>query len=422
MSGARPSLSDNHIGGLNGLRAIAATSVFAFHAWGQAGKPALVANLGGINLHVDQLLAIGSSGVALFFVLSGFLLSQPFWMAAFGKRSWPDSKAFLVRRFKRIYPAYLVAVLLLALFFDGHHPLWIRAIHTVSHLLMVHNFSEATIYSLSAPLWSVATEFQLYLVLPLVFWGVQRMVEGYKRRGDRMGLPRWRWIRLAFFCAAGILGVSSYYVLSHLVRVLNVPPKIASPFGQVILHSPLVGMVFFATGVVLAGAFVEERLRAPAPPTTRSTRGEAGAYAALVTLPLGALLIADLPLGLNVAKPLAVFPLYWPLMAVVFGLLVYWTAQSRQPWGLAGWLETWPLRSLGEVSYSFYLYHDVMLWLCFNKVAAGQVGTTFTSSVGRSLLAFVATVLAAWLSYQLIEKRYHRPHLAGAPVVAQPTW
>ena len=38
----------------------------------------------------------------------------------------------------------------------------------ISHLLLVHNLSSAWFHQINAPLWSVATEWQIYFLLPLI--------------------------------------------------------------------------------------------------------------------------------------------------------------------------------------------------------------------------------------------------------------
>ena len=59
---------------MEGLRAIAATSILVVHTWGEASRsgPTNLGRLG--NNHIGDL----SYGVTLFFALSGFLLYRPF--------------------------------------------------------------------------------------------------------------------------------------------------------------------------------------------------------------------------------------------------------------------------------------------------------------------------------------------------------
>jgi peptidoglycan/LPS O-acetylase OafA/YrhL len=114
---------------------------------------------------------IGWSGVAVFFVVSGFCIhlsySQP------GK---PDFTAFYIRRFFRIYPAFFLAVLVFGLWFpysrlDFDH--WQNWVRLFSHLLLCNNLSDLLV-GISAAYWTIPVEAQLYLLFPVLLWLVRR--------------------------------------------------------------------------------------------------------------------------------------------------------------------------------------------------------------------------------------------------------
>ena len=87
----------------------------------------------------------------------------------------------------------------------------------VSHLLLVHNLSEFWVYKIDAPMWSIATEWQIYFLFPLILlplfrrFGAVAAILGGTVIGPRrllhaqagMGLPgssdylRWGWGRYA---------------------------------------------------------------------------------------------------------------------------------------------------------------------------------------------------------------------------------
>ena len=91
-------------GALDGLRGLAAFSVFLSHAQGMIPATALMETL---RSSPARILWDGAAAVSLFFVLSGFVLALPF-IGPIAKRL--DVADFLVRRVFRIYPAYLVAI------------------------------------------------------------------------------------------------------------------------------------------------------------------------------------------------------------------------------------------------------------------------------------------------------------------------
>ena len=92
------------LSGLDGLRGLAALAVFGVH-YNQIVD--VDVQVGPFDLYL--LLVNGKYGVALFFILSGLLLSQPFWKSVIYGASWPDTRAYFKRRLARILPAYILA-------------------------------------------------------------------------------------------------------------------------------------------------------------------------------------------------------------------------------------------------------------------------------------------------------------------------
>jgi peptidoglycan/LPS O-acetylase OafA/YrhL len=126
-------------------------------------------------------LSFAWCGVALFFVISGFVIHWSFLNA----RHF-SLRAFFWRRFWRIYPPYAVAVL----FFLWYHEVDLRTakgfFQAVSHLLLIHNFHPASLFGVSGVFWSLAVECQFYLIYPLVLWARRRF--GDNLPGMRMAL------------------------------------------------------------------------------------------------------------------------------------------------------------------------------------------------------------------------------------------
>ena len=91
------------ISGADGLRAIACLWVFFHHAGIEFDPQDLMWH----TVFHDQ----GILGVAIFFVLSGMLLTIPFWQAALGQRPWPGLADYAKARLARVIPAYFVCVL-----------------------------------------------------------------------------------------------------------------------------------------------------------------------------------------------------------------------------------------------------------------------------------------------------------------------
>jgi len=162
---------------LEGIRGLAAVYVLYYHVF-------LATNFDHSLPVVSRVLASplseGAFAVVVFIVLSGFLLNLP--VATTGKLSG-GNRGFFIRRAWRILPAYYVALLLSAILtnviaydwiadpqFYGHHA-WSRSLwpDLAAHVLMLHNLHAPLAYSFKGSLWSIATEWQIYFLLALLF-------------------------------------------------------------------------------------------------------------------------------------------------------------------------------------------------------------------------------------------------------------
>jgi peptidoglycan/LPS O-acetylase OafA/YrhL len=150
---------------LESLRGIAIALVVAFHADAAIGFP-FRNRIGSWPSPPLAFIHAGHSGVTLFFVLSAFLLALPFLEAAYGGR--PASRpTFYRRRALRILPLYYAAVVVgTVLTARSLAQLWRGA----PYLLFLESRG-----SLVTPMppwsgvwWSLATEVQFYILLPLV--------------------------------------------------------------------------------------------------------------------------------------------------------------------------------------------------------------------------------------------------------------
>ena len=169
--------------GIDALRGVAALGVVLFHAVDQT-KNALPNNLFDYPIRLVQFASsFGYIGVFLFFVISGFCIHLQ-WARAKAAGTEPDIRfgSFWKRRIRRLYPPYVLALLLYLLL--AAYTVGIDLTHFFfydigMHLLMLHNLDPHTCYTINGVFWTLAIEEQLYLAYFLLLflrvrygWGI----------------------------------------------------------------------------------------------------------------------------------------------------------------------------------------------------------------------------------------------------------
>jgi ABC-type glycerol-3-phosphate transport system permease component/peptidoglycan/LPS O-acetylase OafA/YrhL len=171
--------------GADGVRAVACLLVVFSHLAQRLNKPEQL----GIVQSVQTFFMNGGFGVSAFFVLSGMLLSYPFWKRYLEGSDAPNLLEYARRRFVRIAPGFyasLVVVFLIALVFDPdvQHK-WIRL---VSGLTFTSSFHYVTFFpvDLNGPLWSIGFEVFCYLLMPLFMIGLFHLARATSNRFTRV--------------------------------------------------------------------------------------------------------------------------------------------------------------------------------------------------------------------------------------------
>lgn len=348
---------------LDGLRAVAALSVFGFHAWlytlndvHVATAPRTLANDRFAELRV---------GLVLFFVLSGFLLYRAWVRSSLAGTPGPKTSTYAVRRLGRIVPAYWLAIIGSALLLypiAGSPGVRLPPTELLPlFFIFAQNFSAQTLLKLDPPMWTLAVEASFYLVLPLVGWCALR--SGRTRRAQA-----------AIPIVLLMVGVVFNYVLAQ---------QIEPPLG---LSKSLPAMLpYFAVGM-LAAVLLERRTMSLA-----ASRLWIGAGVLLVAADVymqlrgnTALRVADLDL-LRITRDLPA--------GIGFALIV--AAAAAQP---PRSLELRPLVWVGAVSYGLYLWHVPVL------LVLRADGLMPLTPWGATLVGLPISLLLGWLSLRLIER------------------
>ena len=364
--GTAPTGEPRHIPALDGLRGCAILAVLLLHFTSAMGAPT-----GTPARLVKQAFSLGWTGVDLFFVLSGFLITG---ILADARNTPHRFRTFYARRALRILPLYYGFVLLL---FIGPPLVGARAYTTafadqLPYWLYLQNFSPLSNGALdfAAHLWSLAIEEQFYLVWPLLVFTLSRRA-------------------MLRVCAACVLGALAYrvacvFTVDDLRTVYFLTP------GR------LDGLALGGLIALLArGHDGMARLRRMAPAVL------AGAAAVLAGAPLH-------PSGFNPGGVYMVSVGYSAL-AFFFGALLV-LALNAGPSPLVRLLSGRGLRFFGRYSYGLYVVHVPL-------IALGRLGgvspDAFTGTraelaglAGYVALMTAASVVAALASWQLYEKHF----------------
>ena len=331
---------------LTGMRALAAAVVFLDHI------PGLLS--GRLRDGEAYLGTQGAIGVTFFFALSGFVLT---WSA----REHDRPRDFYRRRFARIVPAYVVACaagVVLTVGFLGGAVRW-GPIFTSFTLLQSWVPSKNYYFSYNGVGWSLSDEAFFYLLFPVTIPFLRKL-----RCGGR------RVLQAGLLVAIGSLAAAAPHLPQGTYLVNHFPP---ARFLEFVL-----GATLAIDG--LRGEWLVSRLRlVPA-----------------LLLAAAAYLLAALPVGdfRNVALPLV------PV------LLLLGAGAQADIAGLGGVLGRRVFVWLGEISYCFYLVHQLVL-----KVLArllGYLPTLPGDGIVWVAVALGLSVVAAWSLHEIVEKPFER--------------
>ncbi len=314
---------------LDGVRAVATAMVLCFHMAQQ-----------GIPLHGPVMF--GQTGVDLFFVLSGFLItsillkSQPC--------DWYEVRTFYIRRTLRIFPLYY-GYLLGALLLNApvSTPFW----------FYVQNLFFAFHIPLRGPdhFWSLAVEEQFYLVWPFVV----------------LFLPR-RWLLGSLWIMIGG---------ALLCRIVLLATGV-SPFYFTLARVD--GLAAGALLSLLQARGTLAQLRRPLMVVAM--------VAAIATAVEGALSHHAGAPWIQISK----FSFVTAFYAALIGLLL-----TSAPSPATRWLRSSPLRFIGRISYGLYVFHPLVFAVVFPRLSG-------TPALLRALAGLAATFALALLSWYGFER------------------
>ncbi len=375
-------VSARYLPGMDGLRAIAALAVFFVHFNQQVG---LRANFGAFDL--ERLLANGNTGVALFFVLSGLLLSLPFWQAQLGEIQKPRLRDYAWRRAGRIIPAYYFCLftILFVKSMAGASPSWNNII---SHVLFVYNVSDWNILSLNQPFWTLAVEAQFYIILPILFLALRKF------RASSAAVVIFLLIPALYYMNHWLVeyAVANATFPIHQKLIWPISLYLSGPNSFVLTYSTLGHLPHFLFGVLAARFFLYLLKSNVAWP---NGRGIFDIVIALGTFAILLILATPIDDVLQLPHGRYNFPFIPLLLAIVvvsvpFSRIAKTVLTSR----VIAWL--------GAISYGIYIFHYPV-----QKVIAQCMGWVDMSAPDNPLIfaatTLVATFTISQFSYAILE-------------------
>ena len=169
----RKEFATDRIPGADGLRAIACLLV-VWHHTAQKLNPEGLSPFVGV-LHFLGMR--GEVGVSLFFVLSGCLLSVPFWASFVERKPFPSIKRYSLNRAARIAPAFWLNLIICNILAVGLFNLEFNWQKFGSAFLFINSYHFSTFFptEINGPLWSIGLEVSCYLLLPIVLYLIFRI-------------------------------------------------------------------------------------------------------------------------------------------------------------------------------------------------------------------------------------------------------
>ena len=357
--------------GLDTLRAVASICVLATHTafWtGQYGK----GFLGAASSRLDV-------GVAIFFVLSGFLLGRPFMVAMARGTSQPPSGRYFWKRGLRILPVYwiAVAVALITLSDNQDAGVW----DWVKSLTLTDLYVDAGLPAGLTQMWSLATEAAFYIILPALMWA-------FAHTTCRSG---WNPRRI-MYALTGLVGLNVLWLITIAPHRAGAGQWLPAYFS------------WFAAGLVFAVLVVEKRQN----PSNRLVLAfdELGRhpltcwvmalalFAAATTPIAGPTLLVPPTHGEAVTKNL--------VYALIAGLIMLPSIFGpKSGTAYATLLGSRVLRHLGLISYGIFCVHLVII----HAVADWRDLPLFQGGGWELfILTLVFSLIASELLYRLVEK------------------
>lgn len=350
----------NRLVGLDGLRGLALISIILVHV-----IIILPRDAHATTLPMVLLVQLGRHGLTVFFTLSGFLIFRPFARSIIDGRPQPALGDYLRNRVLRIWPAYLLILVLATIVFPwgivsqhGTCPPVVTGCtgqvvgrltspsSILANLTLLQGWFPDTAFTGLGVSWSLVTEVGFYVLVPLL--GVIGVVAA-RRIGPRAGA----FVPGLLFLAVGITTRWS----THLAWIAagNTDDIPFGPTWYAVLNRSVFGQAdLFGLGMIAAATVLSARTLSNL--GIRNLRRASWALFLAAPVVLFAFIASGPTSGEAATQAMAI-------EAATLMCLMLLPGRDRVSAGIVWFLDTTLMLKLGEYSLSWYLWHyPVILW------------------------------------------------------------
>lgn len=384
-------MTDNRLAGADFVRAAACTTVLLHHLMQRLNADG---PLDPVLRALKVFSHIGTFGVAMFFVLSGFLLARPFWRALDQGDPLPSLRVYALRRAARILPGFWTAmavtfaltITVFAIPFDGQ-----LLLRFVSGMLLVADWHWVTFFpvEINGPLWSISFEATSYVLMPLGFVLLFALT-GVTGRGwgARLG-----WVAVLGLTLLAHIAFKAWFPMDGLRRSWDYG-LMGGAKSWMPNYNPFALFAMFAVGSLAAG--VETQFR-----TIKSWVFD---LLSVVGIALTIwVLVEHMKVRDDSGYGLLGVPYAFPWMVLSVGLVLATTPHAV----LTGALLDNPLvRYIAKISFGIYIWHYVVIelvrlyWMPEFTYGNLQPGAFVTAA----LVVTALSVVLGHLSFVLVEQ------------------
>lgn len=380
--------------GLDGPRGVACLCVVGVHVGGH-NSPATVAT---------YKLGLLGQGLIFFFALSGFLIFLPMVRRLFAGKPMPDSKSYAVHRILRVFPAYIVIFLVANFvmravfrenaavaevhFTDEGLGMLTDPLTLAANLTLVHSYIPSLLQTGINPSWSLTLELTFYIALPLLAG-----IAFYLRKRTRISAAVLVLIPVAAMFLIGVAGkiyttarASSSGVTDPML--LDWGPNEVAVLSRSFLSladnftfGMLAAVLFVAVDNSVLKGWIAARMRW---------------WTAVAMVPVAAI---SLKLIDDNSRWQSTFVALGSALLILFVIAPLARGEASK---VAEWADWAPLKYVGTISLSVYLWHFPVL------IMVGRFGWMAGDSPAGMLWNFIVvtavSVAFGTITYRLVEK------------------